>query len=93
MKSYLVSALGMMGGTAAFGGVALEQALAQRILPERFNQVTQETLLKEVEMADRAADAAWLKLDSKAAYESYRLKMRAAFASAMSISSGSARIA
>lgn len=83
MKFYLVSALSMMVGTAAFGGVALEQVLAQRILPERFNQVTQETLLKEVEMADRAADAAWLKLDSKAAYESYRLKMRAAFAAAM----------
>ena len=67
----------------AFGGFTAERALARRVLPARLADTVRETVLEQVETADRAADAAWLKLGSKTAYDAFRLRMKRDFVAAL----------
>ena len=83
MKLTLIGGL-LLGMFAAAGAAEvwpdvqreIEDALGTRILPPGTELSAHDAILKELCVADKAADDAWRALKSRAEYDVYRAKMR-----------------
>lgn len=89
----LALAIALTGTTAAFGAahvnaVSKDAEIYRGFLEKRLTPASESTgavraAMERLDAADRAADAAWLKLKSRDAYEAHRRRIQADFIAAM----------